>query len=715
MKQAHRASKSPGARVGTVLKDKWRVDALLGAGAMVTVYQATHRNGNVVAIKMLHPELSVLPEVRGRFLREGYVANRVKHKGAVTVHDDDVTQDGAAFLVMELLRGETLRERSKRKGGKLEADEVLRVVDRLLDTLAAAHGQGIVHRDLKPENLFFTTDGTVKVLDFGIARLRELSGSAAATRTGVLLGSPAFMPPEQARGRHDEVDARSGLWSVGAAMYTLLAGRYVHEASTTLEVLAKAATQPADSIARVAPGLAPALVELIDQALRFEQADRWQDARAMQEALRRAYRTLRGREIAPPARPSFPDAASAVAPTWPGEQEAGPAVLPLPAGALPSAPASTEPAAPPAALGDENGTITHPRGEAPAAADDQPRLEKSQPTAVLGPEQWAGPVPAGPKGRSRSLAGATRSLPGSTTGRRSRMVRVAAFTGALLAVAAVAVILARGPLSRPRPQSTQPIAGSALAPQRALSPASAPGAERGRPAQKQAPKGMVVVPAGSYRIGCVPANPQCRSDEMPVHELALAAFAIMAREVAMEDYDQCVAEGGCPPPGQTEGCTWQREEREQHPINCVSWKGASAFCARRSLRLPTEAEWEAAARGPKQLDYPWGAEQPSCKLAVVAGKRAGGCDSGATLPVGSRPADKSWVAVLDMGGNVREWTASDYAAYPGGKADARRRGKVNRGASWLMRPEQAAGSYRRGVDGPEAARSDLGFRCAADW
>src|SRR6185369_8257261 len=111
--------------------------------------------------------------------REGYVANRVGHRGAVAVDDDDTADDGAAFLVMELLQGETLDARMRRKGGRLAADEVLALADQILDTLAAAHEQGIVHRDLKPENLFITRDGVVKMLDFGIARLREMSNTGA--------------------------------------------------------------------------------------------------------------------------------------------------------------------------------------------------------------------------------------------------------------------------------------------------------------------------------------------------------------------------------------------------------------------------------------------------------------------------------------------------------------------------------------------------------
>ncbi len=275
------------------LMGKWTLDAVLGFGGMATVYAATHRNNSRVAIKMLHPEVSLDAEVNSRFLREGYVANTVDHPAAVQVFDDDITEDGSAFLVMELLEGETLEGRWERKGQRLPATEVLPIVDQLLDLLAAAHSRGVVHRDLKPENLFLTRDGRLKVLDFGIARLRELSTSGGATtQVGSLLGTPAFMAPEQALGRLEEVDHRTDLWAVGATLFTLLTGRYVHEADTVNEQLVLAATTDAPSLAQFLPALPAPVVRLVDRALAFKKADRWLDARAMQGGLREAQEAL---------------------------------------------------------------------------------------------------------------------------------------------------------------------------------------------------------------------------------------------------------------------------------------------------------------------------------------------------------------------------------------------------------------------------------------
>jgi eukaryotic-like serine/threonine-protein kinase len=276
-------------RIGTVLKDKWRIDALLGAGGMATVYAATHRNGKRVAVKVLRPELSREAAVRERFVREGYLANKVG-RGAVTVDDDDVTEDGAAFLVMELLDGETLEARRERSpGGRLPVADVVAAMDQVLATLVVAHAQGIVHRDLKPENVFVTRDGAVKVLDFGIARLREGGGaSKSTTATGAVMGTPAYLPPEQARGHSAEVDARTDLWAIGATMFALLAGRCVHEAETVNLLLLAAMTKPAPPLRSVAPDVPRELAAVVDRALALERDARWPDASAMREALLRA-------------------------------------------------------------------------------------------------------------------------------------------------------------------------------------------------------------------------------------------------------------------------------------------------------------------------------------------------------------------------------------------------------------------------------------------
>jgi eukaryotic-like serine/threonine-protein kinase len=302
-------------RIGRTLREKWHLDALIDVGGMAAVYAATHRNGMRGAVKILHRHRSLDPDVAARFRREGYIANKVAHPNAVRVLDDDVDDDGSVFLVMELLEGSTLRERAVSSGGKLTPDQVLLAVDPMLDVLAVAHEAAIIHRDVKPDNVFVTTDGQIKILDFGIARLFEPTGSGHTdTIAGVPMGSPAFMSPEQARGRWDLVDVQSDVWSVGATMFTLLSGRDVHVEETLPELLAAIFTRPAPSLATALPDAHPALVDVVDRALQLRLADRWPDARAMQVAVRKAYAEMYGAAL-----PAAAPATRTVADSSPGE------------------------------------------------------------------------------------------------------------------------------------------------------------------------------------------------------------------------------------------------------------------------------------------------------------------------------------------------------------------------------------------------------------
>jgi eukaryotic-like serine/threonine-protein kinase len=313
-----------GARVGMVLRGKYRLDRVLGIGGMGCVYAATHlHNADRVAVKILHREFSVDAGIRGRFLREGDAANRVDHPGTVRVLDDDVAEDGSVFIVMDLLDGETLHARWARSGRKLAAREVVTLVCEVLDVLAAAHDKGIVHRDLKPENLFLTRDGRMKILDFGLARVRD--SSPIRTGAGLVFGTPAFMAPEQALGKTGEIDALSDLWAVGATAFTLLTGRLVHEASTPEEMLVLSATRSVPAMASVVRDVPPIVAEVFDRALAFDKAERWPSARSMRTALAHAGGVVWSSEVpvetqatASPSMPPGPEQATLEFPTLPG-------------------------------------------------------------------------------------------------------------------------------------------------------------------------------------------------------------------------------------------------------------------------------------------------------------------------------------------------------------------------------------------------------------
>lgn len=272
------------ARVGTIVGGKWRLDRVLGRGGMATVYAATHRNRSRVAIKILHAHHH--GEIVERFAKEGYLGNVVEHPGAARTLDDGVTDDGAPFLVMELLEGESLHQRLERTG-PLPLEEACYVAHQVLDVLAVAHTCQLVHRDVKPENVFLLRNGGVKLLDFGIARER-IFAETPGTISGFILGSPGFMAAEQALGHVQEIDARTDLWAVGATLFVAITGRDLRTGRTPEEKLL-AAMQPCPAAQTLAPNIPDSVAAVLDRALAFDRKSRFSSAREMQSALQVAF------------------------------------------------------------------------------------------------------------------------------------------------------------------------------------------------------------------------------------------------------------------------------------------------------------------------------------------------------------------------------------------------------------------------------------------
>jgi serine/threonine protein kinase len=291
------------ARIGGVLDEKWTLERLLGVGGMAAVYAARHRNGAKAAVKVLHPHLGRYAEVRERFLREGYAANRVEHPGAVKVLDDDIIasgpDSGTAYIVMELLEGTSLQERLD-KGAPISELEFLRIAGSVLEVLEAAHTRGVVHRDLKPENLFLMRPeegdsrdagaplggrARIKVLDFGLARLLQ---AQAITTFGLALGTPSFMSPEQASGQSDQIDGRTDLFALAATGFRVRTGRRIHEGANAIELVRKMGTMAAPRLRTVASDASEPFARVIDRALEFRREDRYASAEAMRRDLERA-------------------------------------------------------------------------------------------------------------------------------------------------------------------------------------------------------------------------------------------------------------------------------------------------------------------------------------------------------------------------------------------------------------------------------------------
>jgi eukaryotic-like serine/threonine-protein kinase len=286
----------------------FRIDAKLGEGGMGVVYRATDMKlGREVALKVLPRDVAGDDERRWRFLREARSAAAVTHPNIATVYEIG-DADGDVFIAMELVLGETLRDKIARG---LPHAESWRIAKEIARGLSRAHDKGVVHRDLKPENVMVTTDGEVKILDFGLAKLRDPSGGGLLgpavsgtqkTMEGRVMGTPSYMSPEQAEGRAD-IDARSDVFSFGSMLYEMLAGVCPFEGGSNITILFAVIHQPPTPIASIVPDVPAALAAVIERCLAKDPAQRPSGGRELFAALggetsQRSLQPLTGR--APP-------------------------------------------------------------------------------------------------------------------------------------------------------------------------------------------------------------------------------------------------------------------------------------------------------------------------------------------------------------------------------------------------------------------------------
>ena len=235
-------------------------------------------------------------------------------------------------------------------------------------------------------------------------------------------------------------------------------------------------------------------------------------------------------------------------------------------------------------------------------------------------------------------------------------------------------------------------------------------------------EGMVYIPAGPFWMGCnKQADPECEQDELPYHEVYVDAFCIDATEVTVEAYEECVAARECPQTVKGSTCNFLRKDRRGHPVNCVNLKKAEMFCEWKGKRLPTEAEWEKAARGTDGRIFPWGSDTPSCEYTVMLDAEGKGCGRGTTWPVGSKGRDVSPYGVKDMAGNVSEWVADLYGDTHYRRALKKnppgpRRGSVNvfRGGNWAKGNVHTARASDRNPNFRILWSPSLGMRCATE-
>jgi serine/threonine-protein kinase len=280
---------------GAVIRGKYEILEKIGAGGMGVVYKARHlRFNEVCALKLVSASLAQDPTFLQRFNTEALMMRRLEHPHALRVNDIDETEDGTPFIVMEYVEGDNLARLlgARSAAGGLEPERAARIAAQVSDALAAAHRLGIIHRDIKPSNILLARapgGDHVKVFDFGIAKVKEgspLGGGASLTQTGMLVGTPAYMSPEQCQGaRSEQLDGRTDLYSLGIVLYEMLAGAVPFSAQTPVALLlAHVQERPRDP-RRARPDLPQPLVDVVFHALEKDPAQRFQTAEEMRDAL----------------------------------------------------------------------------------------------------------------------------------------------------------------------------------------------------------------------------------------------------------------------------------------------------------------------------------------------------------------------------------------------------------------------------------------------
>ena len=521
------ASPSPSSddpfELGSVLDGRYRIDALLGTGGMGRVYRAEHTKiGKWVAIKVLHADLGRNREAAQRFQREAIASGRLDHPNIVGVTDFGVLDDGACYLVMEVLEGESLGDRLARdhRIHWVEAIDILRGV---LNGLRHAHERGVVHRDIKPDNIYLAHkdgDPVIKILDFGIAKLYAgTDEDPASTRAGLTVGTPAYLSPEQAVG--GEITPKSDLYSASIVLYEMLAGRAPFEDKDPLAMLGAHVSRRPAPFAEVAPGvdIPPPLEDLMQRGLMKMAVDRIGSAGdylAMLDALSPPFHAmprfatspglalpveaLGTRATASPLAALAATGSSGAVRALPAER-AAPSVLPATPVPVASEPArdASGPAPVPVALTASGGTYMSGATPVPVAISSSGATAGSLPVAAV---SLVLPKLARAN-RAVSLADVVEPIP------KTWIVRSGVFV-ALMIVAAIALAVATHcGSSGSAPVASAPPASSAKPP---LTPR--PAAVAKPPAVK--PTAIVARPAAPLTVSPVPAEPEAAAAAPPV-------------------------------------------------------------------------------------------------------------------------------------------------------------------------------------------------------
>jgi eukaryotic-like serine/threonine-protein kinase len=692
------SAKDPLGIAGRTIAEKYRIEKLVGEGGFAVVYRAIHTIWNKpVAIKFFNglsnAPLDQRDQFRDAFIQEGALLTELSSHTASIVQARDVgtytSPDGQwmPYMVLEWLEGKPLDELldAERAEGlpPWTIAEVVPLLGQAASALDVAHGKGIAHRDIKPANLFVlgsqprAAGGTVKVLDFGVAKMMsdntQLKAALAKTGMSVTSFTPQYGAPEQFNRSYGATGPWTDVYALALVAVEMLSGRVALDGDDLIQ-LAFASGNPDKRPTPRALGaqVSDAVERVFQRALSVRPEDRYARARDF-------WKDLEG-----------------------------------------------------AQSGSLSDTVLHPGF-----------VTANQPAAPIGVTQ-AAPPGTSPRGaESTTSSPSTVSATSSGGAKSSSGLIVGGLAGLLVLGVAAALTLGKG---KPEgaPTKSEP-ASSAASPAPAMSATPLPSAE---PAATCPPE-MVLIPAGQFFMGSDAKD--AMANQKPSHNVSLNGFCMDLYEVTAKQYLDCSSVGKCkratpdvewpnitPADRKTYSalCTIADPAKADHPMNCATWEMAATYCKNNDKRLPTEAEWEYATRGPDGRIYPWGDETPTaahlnaCGSECLAWARQNkvaqqfpsalySADDGfaTTAPVGKFPAGRSRFGPYDVVGNVWEWVAdwegpygSDDAKNPTGPETGQRR--VIRGGAWNgSYPEWLHPSFRYAQD-PKAQSHGIGFRCA---
>jgi len=661
----------------------------LGRGAMGVVYEGFDLTlERSVAIKMMHAHLLDDPELRKRFWKEAQAVAALQHANIVTLYDFG-KQDDKTFLIMEYVEGVTLRQHMEAQlDGRLTPEETTGIAAELLDALTYCHDKGVIHRDIKPVNIMLDNEGRLRILDFGVARLT----AAASTLTGAVMGTPAYMAPEQIMG--GRTDHRIDIFAAGCVIFEMLAGRRPFQGDL-YQVYGQILHDEPDPPSSLAPGIGPAVDAVVLKALAKKPEDRFSSGRDLREALEAAVRA--------PSAPEGPN---------PGADTTASREAPGGVGARLDDP--TSPLPKPDQGGDSSGrdrplTPGKPR----ASVADVALLD--DPTSPLPKPDQGGDS----SGRDRPLTpGKPRA---SVAG-----VALAIVLGAVATGYAVAAGYADATLKARQASLREEQRLAAAKRDREVLAHRDRVVARGYPVTSvfqdcgDCPE-MVVVPAGSFQMGSNTGD----NDEKPVRTVKIGySFAVGVYEVTFAEWDACKADRRCHNPSD-EG--WsnkpgspERWGRGRRPVMNVSWDDAQQYVrwlsqkTGQTYRLLSEAEWEYVARAGTKTRFWWGDDIGSGQANCTG--CGGPQDDRKTVPVGSFKANA--FGLYDVHGNVLEWVEDCYHDnYQGAPEDGSAwhafscDGRVLRGGSWFNFPLLLR-SANRIPSAPDYLSSNMGFRVA---